>query len=338
MDLVEVPCPVCLSRHSRHVFSVRDYVLRVTDDTFGVRRCRRCGVGFLSPRPKPDDIPRFYPGEFYWTYEKASEAGVSATELLARRAVQIEGKLRIMKHLRPGRLLDIGAMKGEFLHVARERGWRVSGVEFSSDIPNPFQIPMHYGQFTEMGFAPGSFDCVTMWAVLEHVYEPREYLQEVSKVMADGGTFIGVVTNFNSVQARVLRADDYPRHLTLFTKRSLKRLLMEAGLTPVRIWTDQRLFGGQLRGLLKYAVKRSLGYTVDEVLYEMRNARDPLAFCSTFKGRQSAAVLWLSRIENVGLALPEKLLDFMGFGLHLGFEARKLPRAAARRPASGDRS
>lgn len=329
MDLIDVPCPVCLSRQSRHVFAVRDYVLRVTDDTFGVRQCSRCGVGFLSPRPKPDDIPRFYPNEFYWVYEKADEAGVPAAELLQRRTVQIEAKLRILRHLRRGRLLDIGAMKGEFLHVARERGWRVSGVEFSDLIPNPFDVPMHYGDFTKMHFASGSFDCVTMWAVLEHVYEPRDYVQEVSRVMADGGTFIGVVTNFNSLQARVLRADDYPRHLTLFTKRSLKRLLMEAGLTPVRMWTDQRLFGGQLRGMLKYAAKRSLGYTGDEALYEMRNARDPLAFCSTFRGRRSRTVQWLSRIDNVGLALPEMALDLLGFGLHLGFEARKLPRTAA---------
>jgi SAM-dependent methyltransferase len=334
MDLVEVPCPVCLSGDSRHVFSVRDYVLRITDDTFGVRQCRRCGVGFLSPRPKAADIPHFYPDEFYWTYEKAEEGGVPAAELLARREVQIEGKLRLMAHLRPGRLLDIGAMKGEFLHVARERGWRVSGVEFSDEIPNPFDVPMQYGEFTKMDFPPGSFDCVTMWAVLEHVYEPRAYVQEVSRVMADGGTFIGVVTNFNSVQARLLRADDYPRHLTLFTKRSLKRLLTGAGLTPVRMWTDQRLFGGQLRGALKYAVKRGLGYTVDEALYEMRNVRDPLEFCSTFKGRKSAAMLWLSRIENIGLALPERLLDFMGFGMNLGFEARKLPKAAAGRRRS----
>lgn len=335
MDLVEVPCPVCLSRHSRHVFAVRDYVLRITDDTFGVRRCCRCGVGFLSPRPKAEDIPRFYPDEFYWMYEKADEEGVPAVELLQRRAVQIEGKLRLLRHLRPGRLLDIGAMKGEFLHVARERGWQVSGVEFSQSIPNLFDIPMHYGDFTQMQFDAGSFDCVTMWAVLEHVYQPRDYVREISKALADGGTFMGVVTNFNSIQARALRADDYPRHLTLFTKRSLRRLLMEAGLTPVRMWTDQRLFGGPLRGALKYAVKRSLGYTVDEALYEMRNARDPLQFCSTFKGRKSPAVQWLSRIENLGLALPEKLLDTLGFGLHLGFEARKLPPAVAAGRAHG---
>lgn len=329
MELVEVPCPICASHHSRHVFFVRDYLHRVTDDRFGVRQCRVCGAGFLSPRPKPADISLFYPREFYWTYEKADVAGLSASELLKRRAVQIENKLRLLSSLQPGRLLDIGAMKGEFLHVARERGWQVAGVEFNDGIPNPFGVPMHYGEFADMSFPSASFDCATMWAVLEHVYEPRRYVQHVSKLLADGGTFIGIVTNFNSIQSRLLRADDYPRHLTLFTKRSLTRLLRQAGLVPVRMWTDQQLFGGHLRGALSYAVKRMLGYTVDELLFEQRNFREPLAFCSTFKGRKSASIQWLSRIDNAGLIVPEKLLDLLGCGFNLAFVARKLPKAVA---------
>lgn len=323
MELVEVSCPVCGESRSTRLFTVRDYVFRVSTQEFGVRACLGCGAGFLSPRPKAEDMGRFYPKEFYWSYENPGGTEVAADELLRRRFAQLESKLHLMSHLAPGRLLDIGAMKGEFLHAASLRGWHAVGVEFSADVPSPFPVEMRYGEFLDMAFETGSFDCVTMWAVLEHVYDPRAYVHKISKLLKKNGSYIGVVTNFNSIHARLLRADDYPRHLTMFTKESLARLLEEAGLRPVRMWTDQQLFGGHLQGALRLLVKRALGYTMDEVLYEMRDRSDPLASATRFRGRRSEAVRWLSRLDKVCLWLPEKILDLMGYGLNLGFEARR---------------
>lgn len=323
-SLIEVPCPVCSSTQSTQVWAVKDYMHRITDDTFGVRRCQVCGGGFLSPRPAARDIGSFYPSEFYWSFEEPAATPLTATDVLARRSLQIANKLRCLAHLQPGRLLDIGAMKGEFLYAARGAGWQVDGVEFSASVPNLFDVPIRYGEFVDMQFAPASFDCVTMWAVLEHVYEPRPYVRKIAQLLADGGTFLGVVTNFNSLQARLLRADDYPRHLTLFTKRSLRRLLAEVGLELLRFWTDQRLFGGALRGAISYGVKRALGYSADEALYEMRDRRDPEAFCCKFRRRPSEAMRWLSRMDKAALWLPEKALDLARCGLNLGFEARKI--------------
>src|SRR5580692_2840023 len=135
--LIEASCPVCASAHSRPVTVVKDYLLRVTDDTFGVRRCCRCGCGFLSPRPAPEEIGKFYPRQFYWSFEHAT-APLTANEVLAQRRDQLANKLSRIAHLRKGRLLDIGAMKGEFLHIAAKEGWQAEGVEFSEVVPNLF--------------------------------------------------------------------------------------------------------------------------------------------------------------------------------------------------------
>ena len=303
MALQRVVCPVCGSARARFVFDAFDYVYRVSADRFMVQCCRDCGAGYLSPRPSPDELARYYPSEFYWNFEHATAVPLSRQQLLLQRLPQITAKLSRMAHLPRGRLLDIGTMKGEFLSAARDAGWRVQGVEFGDHVPNMFAVPIHYGEFLDMDFAPGSVDCVTMWAVLEHVYEPREYVRKIAKVLSDGGRFTGVVTNFNSIHARWLRADDFPRHLTMFTKSSLGALLRESGLQPLRMWTDQKLFGGALRGAITYAVKRLRGYEVDEALYEMRDWHDPEAFCCKFRGghgppwngsaQRGSAVLWL---------------------------------------------
>lgn len=305
------------------MFGAYDYVYRVSSERFGVKRCRECGAGYLSPRPSPTELGQYYTGEFYWISESAIGAPLSAQQLLVQRHPQIVAKLSHMAHLNPGRLLDIGTMKGEFLSVARDAGWQVEGVEFSDRVPSLFEVPVRYGEFLDMPFPMNSFDCITMWAVLEHVYEPRAYVAKIATLLKGGGRFIGVVTNFNTLQARLLRSDDYPRHLTMFTKRSLRRLLREAGLDLVRVWTDQRLFGGPLRGMITYGVKRTLGYTADEAFYEMRSWRDPEAFCCKFRGKPSVAMKWVSRLDNLLLWIPEKILDRARLGFTLGFEARR---------------
>lgn len=323
-ELVELAgCPLCRSVRRRHMFDVHDYGYRVSTDTYGVQRCTDCGVGFLSPRPPASDIGRFYPEDFYWIYENSVGTPLGAEDLLKRRAPQIAAKLGRLAHLKPGRMLDIGTMKGEFLHAARTKGWQVEGVEFTQQPPNLFGVPVRYGEFLDMPVEPRSLDCVTMWAVLEHVYDPQAYIEKIATSLKDGGTFIGVVTNFNTIQARLLRGDDYPRHLTLFTKNSLKQSLRVAGLELVCTWTDQDLFGGPLRGMLTYLLKRTLGYSVDEAIYEMRDYRDPMAFCAKYRGRPSFWIQNVSRVDNLVLGVVERLLDRVGNGFNLGFEARK---------------
>lgn len=319
--LVTVPCPACASDDSTHQFFTRDYRHRLAREDFGVRRCRRCGCGYLSPRPSEGDLGRFYDHAFYWSFEGRED--LTPQELLQARASQLQAKADCLAHLAPGRLLDVGAMKGEFLHFMRERGWEVDGVESGVRPPNLFDVPIRYGEFLDMDFGGGHFDCITMWAVLEHVYRPRDYVRKVAALLRPGGTCVLLVTNFNSIQGRLYGADDFPRHLTLFTKRVLRRLFEENDLQTVRLWTDQTIFGGQLRGGLVYALKRLLGYDAHEVLYEWKDMADPLLFCGKWHGRPSRTFRWVSRLDQLLLMGPEKLLDWSGHGLTLLAEARR---------------
>jgi len=228
--LVEWNCPVCGSSRSKFVFAVKDYSFRVTADEFGVRRCLDCSCGYLSPRPSEQDIALFYPPEFYWSYERDT-GPMQWDAIIDVRKEQLTAKVDWTKSISPGRLLDIGAQKGEFMWSMRQRGWQVEGIELDDSVPNPAGMPIRYGDFMAMDFEPGSYDCITMWAVLEHVYRPVDFVRRASSLLRSGGRFVALVTNFNSVQGRFFRADDCPRHLTLFTKRSVKQLCEDHGLT-----------------------------------------------------------------------------------------------------------
>jgi SAM-dependent methyltransferase len=320
--LTEIDCPVCGSASSKLLFFVKDYGRRISDERFGVRRCRECGCGYLSPRPSEDEIARFYDESYFWSHE--GHAGpISPEEVVAKRKSQLEAKAACLRDMSPGRLLDIGAQKGEFLWFMAQRGWRVEGVEISDRVLNQFGEPIRYGDFLTMNLPVGAYDCITMWAVLEHVYQPRAFARKVSGLLRPGGRFVALVTNFNSVQGRWFRGDDYPRHLTFFTRRSLTRLLTDVGLNVRSFWTDQKCFGGSLHGGFVFGTKLLFGYSAEEIFHEWRQDQDPLLFCCKWRGKPSSVMRQVSRIDRAVTLLPEKFLDLAGFGFNMCVIAEK---------------
>lgn len=320
VETVEVDCPICGSAAKRRMLDVADYAHPGLSERFGVVRCAECGCGYLSPRPTTTSLKRYYDSDFYWNFEGGP---MTADAVFAARLPQIIAKRGLIDDLRPGRLLDIGAMKGEFVHALRQEGWDAEGMDFSTSAENLFDVPMKYGEFLDLPYEAGSFDCITMWAVLEHVYAPRDYMAKIARLLKPDGRFVALVTNFNSIQGRYYRADDYPRHLTMFTKSAFRRLMESCGLKTDRMRTSQDIFGGSLYGAIVFAAKRLGGCTAEEIYYEWRDSSDPLAFCCKWRGTDSAVMPWVSRADRLLSHPIEQVLDRLGFGFMLTCVAHK---------------
>lgn len=324
ITLVEVNCPLCGHAESRPLFTVKDWAFSCSQAEFTLRRCAVCGCGYLSPRPAEDDMPRFYPPEFYWSWEGASEP-LAWEEIIRQRAKQLEAKAAWLADRPPGRLLDVGAQKGEFLWYMRQRGWQVEGVEIDPGVPNPARMTIRYGDFLVMELEAGAYDVITFWAVLEHVYRPAAFIEKAAALLKPGGRLVLLVTNLHSIQARWFCQDDYPRHLTIFTKPALQRLCARHGLRLKRLSTDQKIFGGALNGGLVYACKRLGGYSRDEAYSEWKQIRDPHLFWARWRGRDAWFIRQVSRLDRLLTWPAEALFDRLGFGfiLTLSFEKER---------------
>lgn len=299
------------------LFRCKDYFLNISDVEYAVVKCRECGLVYVNPRPTEDEISSLYTDGYY-------RADLTPEELLNERKEQLLAKVDKVKHLPPGRLLDIGCQKGEFPFFMSQRGWEVQGVEFFPGPPNLFGLDIFYGNLADAAFPSETFDLVTLWAVLEHVYHPREMLGEVQRILKPGGAVVLLVTNIHSIPGGFLRHDDIPRHTTLFSRRTLSRMLSATGFRPQACYYGNDIFNGSTRGVLNYLVKLAAGERLPDIVAQNRIAGKWHEFSGQLHGRDSLFMSFIDRTDIALTPLLDRLVDRLGLGFIMTVEAKKV--------------
>jgi SAM-dependent methyltransferase len=282
-----VACNLCGADNPRYLYSLRDYRFRVDYVDWRIVQCRSCGLGYLNPRPDPNELAKYYPSAYF----EARGDPAAARRYLRQAEFVPRG---------PGDLLDIGTAGGDFLAVMSEAGWRVVGVEPSPDAGNRHELAIVRADFpSERVFAADSFDVVTAWAVFEHLSDPAAAFRECARLLRPGGSLVIQVPNLRSVFGRLSRQEDVPRHLYFFSPRTLRRYGEHAGLALDSIVHSTDLFGGAGRGVLRLAVARACGKSTGEffeLLWTSRRER--------FRRAPLLAVPWLAAaaLEHVVLS------------------------------------
>lgn len=255
-----VTCNLCGTSDARPLYRLRDYRLRVDDHEWQIVRCRRCGLGYLNPRPAPEEVSRYYPSS-YFAHRPA------ATERYERLAAHVPGP--------PRRLLDVGTAGGEFLRLMRERAWDVEGIERPGAALSPPDMTIHRVHFPEESPLPdASFDVVTAWAVFEHLHDPDGAFRECARMLKPGGSLLIQVPNLRSLQNRVARHEDVPRHLYFFSPPVLRRYGERHGLELERVAHTTNLFGGGSSGALQRLLVRAAGRSDADYFGMLRLPRD----------------------------------------------------------------
>jgi len=238
-----VPCNLCGSSQGVVVRNINE--LRYGRGVkFCLIRCRRCNLVYLNPRPGEQEIHAYYPPGYQAAIRditqqvRGSWIGRVGIKLVIRRN-------RTPPLAKTGRLLDIGCASGYYMAAMRDMGWETYGVEVDAEAAE--YAREHYGLDVRTGMAESTlenfldsyFDVVTMWHVLEHLFDPSLVLTEVYRVLKPGGMLMLEMPNFDSLPASVFGAYwfplEIPRHLYHFTPQTLETMLAKTGFRLIKL-------------------------------------------------------------------------------------------------------
>jgi SAM-dependent methyltransferase len=127
--------------------------------------------------------------------------------------------------------------------MVAERGFRVIGLDFALGAADSAwrvnAVPAVCATLSSAPFSPASFGAVTMFHVLEHLYEPVGYLEAARELLRPGGRLIVQVPNAACWQFLLLGENwtgvDIPRHLINYKAKDLEILLDRCGFDVERV-------------------------------------------------------------------------------------------------------
>jgi len=240
LEFEKINCPLCGCEKNELFLKTQDRFNLNDGLKFKIVACSECKFTFLNPRPKPESISAFYESEDYQPF-LSTQSGLNFWDriYLAVRSFTLAGKRRkIFKLKRRGSLLDIGCGTGEFLYEMRGHGWQVEGLEMEKKAAEfartEYNLSVQTQELQDCDFSDQSFDVITLWHVLEHLYEPKESLKKMRNLLKDNGFILIAVPNISSFDARFYKTNwvalDAPRHLFHFTPETMRAFCKTAGL------------------------------------------------------------------------------------------------------------
>lgn len=233
VDLEYPTCPLCQNERRKVIYT-----------GFGVHevvRCLNCAVHYLYPRLTEKAMRRVYQSDNYFGNGAHGYADLSyAQQEPALRATF----RRLLQNLHRrgmtgGKLLEIGCGYGYLLREAADFfDYRV-GTEFS--LAGVRSSAAHADEVYQGGIeriaADARFDCVIAAHVIEHSYQPLEFVERIAERTKPGGTILLAAPDMNSIWRKAMRrrwtSFKIPEHVIFFDNATLSELMRRAGLSEI---------------------------------------------------------------------------------------------------------
>ncbi len=224
----ECDCPLCgadrrLSR-LRYQFELSAY-----------HQCGQCGLVYLSPRLDEADMAILYQGQDYFAgegslgYETYEEDASTYRRTFERRLATLA------RFKDNGQLLDVGFGSGIFLDVAIAHGYDAHGIDISAYAVEKRSVDLgsrvRQASVESAPYEPGRFDAITLFDVFEHVYQPKNFVAKLARLLAPEGVVLVATPNFDSwmrwICGRKTVSFKIPEHVCYYTRHTVERAVSD---------------------------------------------------------------------------------------------------------------
>lgn len=253
-------CPMCSSKESvstKFVFG-----------EFEVVRCQMCELWYLSPRMTEVEMIKFYSQSSY--FAGGSEGGYSnysVQEMGLRQTFRRFLNILVKRGLTGGDLLEVGCGYGYLLVEARSLFNRRIGTDFSTEAVKHARNNCDEVYIGGIERIPQemSFDVIISVGVLEHVYQPIDFVEKLSCHLNENGVLILATPDFGSfwrlIFGKKWPSFKIPEHVTFWDKKTLSRLFSMTGFNEMQTIPYPHAFPISL-------VMEKLGFSVPDFIGE----------------------------------------------------------------------
>lgn len=238
MKYESTSCLLCHSNNSKPLYAFGEY---------HVVKCEQCDFGYLSPRLSEEEIKKLYSSNYYTNedsrdlgYQNYKDMEVSLKKTFARRLSLIEPFLKNKRNV-----LDVGCAYGYALDLLKDKFTALFGSDFSKEAILELQkknYEAYWGDILHSPWPNQHFDLILAYEVLEHVYNPRKFVQKLSDLLQPEGILVFVNPNINSILSKLSGRGwvsyKIPEHVGYFTQKSMKKILSENNLTMEYFGSD----------------------------------------------------------------------------------------------------
>lgn len=230
--------------------------------TYDIFKCPRCDLLFAIGPTTSDLISSIYSGAFYESSQQTAphEEDGSLRPDAVHWPIVANSRARVQWLLdlgAKGRLLDVGAGRGYFVHSASEH-FDASGIELqevAARFARKFGADVRQTDLMTAQLPPGSFDVVTLWDVFAGFPRPTVAMDALMRLLRPGGILVLTVPDASARIARVLGRHwpllIPPGNLGYYSPRAIATLMARPDVREYRIshegkWVSVRFLARKL--------------------------------------------------------------------------------------------
>lgn len=244
-------CKICNNAVGNIPYTCREMMFG-TGDEFSYFKCPVCGC--LQIEEVPDSLDKYYPNNYYSYRQKRASFWTTFRDSLIRSSVQI-GIDRILPiHLlfhkyakyhqykqlwlkgvdEKTSILDIGSGKGFLLNMLHVFGYEnLTGIDPYIDRDVFYENGVRILK-KEIYDLDKQYDFVMLHHAFEHIADPHKSIGRLSEIVTDNGRILIRIPVVDGYAWRKYQMNwfqvDAPRHLFLYSVKSMRMLAEEHGL------------------------------------------------------------------------------------------------------------
>jgi SAM-dependent methyltransferase len=263
-ELEEIPCDVCGSTEVCREF--------MRADGMRVVECATCGLAYMTPRPKPEFIPKFYEADYFTgAAAERGEGGlrcdINPSPAFTEAPGDIPRPIAIINEkfggLKGKKVLEIGCATGDLLVKMQKAGAIVKGLEisdFAACVARNRGLNVTTGTIEDFERDKrGTFDIVMAFEVVEHVLGPRCFLKCASELVRPGGLLLMSTPNYSCAKRfgnEWLGFNASFEHIYFFSLKQLLGMVGPLGFTCEYVESSLSLGGPGARRFLRRQIER----------------------------------------------------------------------------------